>query len=61
MPETVRPSKVALLEVAERLDVVREGLRDYKKCLDAKDPNRGRIDEARDYLEAAAGRLKRAI
>jgi hypothetical protein len=55
------PSKRTLLVVANQIDEFREALRAFKATLERDDPNYGRIDEARDYLEAAAGRLRCAI
>lgn len=54
-------SKADLLEVAAQLDVVRHALLEYSEAMESRDPNQGRITEARDYLEAAAGRLRCAI
>jgi hypothetical protein len=44
--------------MAAMVDDVREVLWREQGLLAALDPNRGRIGEACDYLEAAAGRLR---
>lgn len=62
--QTLPDSRALLLEVAAQFDDMCEGLRLYGLALEETnptDPNRGRIDEARDFLEAAAGRLRCAI
>ncbi len=47
------------IQVSE-MDYIRRDLRRLADCY-PDDPNYGRIREALDYLEAAAGRLKCAV
>lgn len=51
-------SRGRFLDMAAMVDDVREVLWREQGLLAALDPNRGRIGEACDYLEAAAGRLR---
>lgn len=60
-PTHSRPSKAKLRALAEALDDLRHAMRFYHDGLPSSDPNRGRLTEARDYLEAASGRLKCAV